>query len=804
MNWMRTVRHLLCFILLWVVITSTTGALLAISHAADAVAVDSSEIGLIERVESSSTSNGTTFQIIGNRPLRYRIFNLTDPPRLLLLIAKAHLGPMVQPMLMDSTDVASMFPSPMENGEARLEINLKRNLSHDVVADGNRILLTVLSPTRVSAPQPEAQDLEIAVMDRNTIVQLKGVGSGPAPKVFKWLTPPRVVMDLDGFKGPSVNKTQTVSSPEVESATLVANADKARLIVTLKSPDIRYELVSRNGLPALTFSQPLLNLGQTSGQPPQVEDISFERDGENAVIRIVTSPRNSGLQSSRIDANLKLALPNIQLPQRLVRRMDVTQFASPVNAIDTTAKNNIVHMVVRLNHPAALHEIVETPKEILIRVRPHKTATSDGGNQKFDYTGKKISMDFKDINIHNALKLIADVSQLNIILADSVTGTLTMRLVDVPWDQALDLILAAKGLGKEVQGNVVRIAPLAEIQASAEAQRKALASQQQLEPFVTELIPVSFANAADIANLLKEGVNNDKQGTRILSAGGAISLDTRTSTLIIKDIASNIAAIRELIAKLDKPTAQVLIEARIVEVKRSIQDKLGINWGVTYKPFKSRDFIISDTAANAIAAPTATTPNIPQMVSLGLSSGSTGKVGLHLGTLSPLLDLDIELSSLELTGKAKTISSPRVLTMDNQQASITQGDQIPYSTESSSGGTTISFIEASLKLQVTPHVTPNGYIALKVSVSNNSIGSSSSPPPINTKEVSTQALVRNDETIVLGGIFTKSQASDISAVPGLNKIPLIGELLFSNSSDLSTQNELLIFITPRVVQTGAS
>ncbi|HIJ83402.1 MAG: type IV pilus assembly protein PilQ [Magnetococcales bacterium] len=761
---------------------------------------------LIQSIGLGTTQRGPVFDIVGDRPIQYKIYNLSAPPKLLLVITNARLSPMIQPIRVDADVISSVYPTQIAGGDVRIEIALKKSLAHDIVTDHNRLVLTVLTQEQTEQQKPLAQGLDVIVEEMTTTVRVKGKGPGPTPRVYKLHNPTRTVMDLAGFEGPKNSKTEKVISPEISAAELIADGNKSRLVVTMKSPDILFSLVTQHGMPALVFSQPKQVLNPDPSELREVEDVAFERDGETAVIRIATAARQTRLKVNRTDSDLNLVLSNLRLPQRLVRRMDVTQFASPVTAIDTYAKDNGVHVVVRLAHPSLLHEIIESPGEILVRIRPVKTAGDEKANNA--YTGKKMSMDFKDINVHNALKLIADVSQLNIILADTVTGTLTMRLVDVPWDQALDLVLSAKGLGKETQGNVIRIAPLAEIQASADAQRKAKDSQKQLEPFVTELIPVSFAKAQDIVTLLKEGVNNEQRGTRILSAEGAISLDARTSTLIIKDTAGNIAAIRDLISKLDKPTAQVLIEARVVRISRLVDKNLGISWGASFKPQANSSFGISDSKGGALEVYKATgteamlTTAQPAMVSLG--TGGSGRIGMHMGTLSPLLDLDIELSALEVTGKAKTISSPRVLTMDNQQASITQGDKLPFNTESESGGTTVQFIEASLKLDVTPHITPNGYIALTVSVADNGLGTGSSPPPINTKEIKTQALVRNNETIVLGGIFMKNEETLTNAIPGLESIPFIGDLLFKTKNDAMSQSELLIFITPSIVQPSDS
>lgn len=488
------------------------------------------------------------------------------------------------------------------------------------------------------------------------------------------------------------------------------------------------------------------------------------------------------------------------------KRLDVRAFGAPVHTIDIDTEGQDARIVVTLNDAADQHEIMQQGETILLRVTPAEIQAGTG--KKGVYSGEKISMDFKDIDIQNALRLLAELNGLNILTSDSVQGTLTMRLVDVPWDQALDMILEAKGLGKVLQGNVLRIAPLAEIQRMAEARLRAQESNQQLEPITTEMIPVSFASASDIRTLLMEG--DQEKGTRLLSQSGSVSIDQRTNTLIVKDMVSHQAQIRRMVAALDKPIPQVLIEARIVEVRRDSAFNLGINWGFNYKNSPSSSLGISSTADNAYQVqqhattqdarrPRMSGENLPLNVNL-MPQDVAGQLGIHLGSLSPLMDLDIELGALESDGKAKTISSPRVLTTDNQPASISQGSRQPYPTQAEGGGTTYDFIDAFLSLRVTPHVTANGFITLEVHATNNALGASLStaPPPISTKEVQTQALVKNGQTIVLGGIFQNNHTDGQTGIPKLSNMPYLG-WLFKNKTMSDSQSELLIFITPHIV-----
>ena len=500
-------------------------------------------------------------------------------------------------------------------------------------------------------------------------------------------------------------------------------------------------------------------------------------------------------------------------------------------------------MVVGLGSPTDRYEMIQQGKTVLLQIKPAEMA--ENGTEQPVYTGAKVSMDFKEINIHNALRMLAELNHLNLLISDSVKGTVTMRLVEVPWDQALDLILETKGLGKVLQGNVLRVAPLAELQRIADAKWQANESKQTLEPIVTEMMPISFAKASEVRDLL---LDNNPKGTgtgmgagagtgagtgtggppagpgsgtpgreavrnpRLLSASGSLSVDQRTNTLIVKDMAANLAKIRELVAKLDKPIPQVMIEARIVEIERDSSLGFGINWGFNYKGSANSPLAISNSASNAylaqqntnlLATPRSSmTGNGPNFnVGNQLPNGVASNLGIHLGSLSPLLDLDIELGALETSGKARTISSPRVLTANNKEASISQGVRQPYPTEALSGGITYQYIDAALSLKVTPHVTANGFITLDVNAKNNSIQgaiSPGAPPALNTREVETQALVKDGQTIVLGGILQNNQSENQRGIPELKDIPGLG-WLFKNSSTINNQTELMVFITPRIV-----
>lgn len=765
-------------------------------------------------MEHRRTQQGDQLSLTADRALSHEIFRLTDPDRLVLRFPKTVLSPSVQPMVVDQSLVTGLFPSETQQGESLIEVVMSQPLEYRVDERSNGLELTILRQDQAPTEgKVILRDLQVSYTQEGTQLRLMGEGTVTSPHVFRLDNPPRLVIDMAGAQGPMPSHRFTINSLHATQAVMVGGEQKTRLMIELIDPTIDYRLTDDHGMPVILLGHHgAVTDPQTEAYEQGVSaqngvyDVRFTREEEIGLVRIRLRNKGGSLKSRREDNQIILDLPNTPVASSLLRRMDVRAFGGPVRTVDTALHEGGAQVTVTLERPGSRHEVMEKEGEILLRVYPAPPKTTETSSP---YVGKKVSLDFKDIDVQNALRIIAEISQLNIILSDSVQGTLTMRLVDVPWDQALALILEAKGLGQVQQGNVLRVAPLAEIQSTAQARLQAQQSARQLEPFITALVPVSFADAAALRTLLMEG--DQQHGTRLVSAAGMVSLDTRTNTLIVKDTAENVARVREMVTKLDKPIPQVLIEARIVEVTRSSADEFGIKWGFNQQASSTLSF--SDTAANAytthmntgaVTKPRArlTGDVVPTNVNLQGITNPTGRLGIHLGALSPLLDLDIEIAALEQNNKAKTISSPRVLTTNNKKATISQGSNFPYNTESESGGTTISFVQANLSLAVTPQVTPNGFITLQIEATNDTIsasGTGTTAPAIDTKAINTQALVQNGETIVLGGIFKNSETNNRSAVPGFAKLPLVG-YLFQNHEDATSQTELLIFITPHIIQ----
>ncbi|MGN7612305.1 type IV pilus secretin PilQ [Magnetococcales bacterium HHB-1] len=768
----------------------------------------------ITHIQAMDAGPTTRITLRGNGKIRYRLFQLNDPPRLMLTLPKTKLSPVIQPRKLKLQHVTALYP--MENAKhdsSQVEVVL-RNMAQYRIKEEEHGLEVVLhnEATVPQATDPMIRDVLASDLESATVVDIVGQGEIPPPRISRLNTPPRIILDL-AVPADAVKKRMVpISSAQLTSIQIGKGKDKTRLIVNLADAAVTHALEQEQGHLRIRFFNP----AQVVVKPQaitggQITDIQFSQEGQRSLIKILTNKQDLPMDSSLEDQNLLLTLSNVQVPDRLVRRMDVSDFSSPVSAIDVFNEDSASQIIVRLNDEYKRHQIVQQGEAILIQVDP-KGMRSDGvGDER--YTGRRISMDFNGIDIHNALKLLADIGDINIITSDSVQGTVSMRLIDVPWDQALELILEAKGLGTyQHQGNVIRIAPLAEIKDMGKAKLVAEESKRQLESLVNAIIPVSFADATELHAILSQG--NPSQGTGLLSSRGMVIVDKRTNALIAYDLADNIEKIRVMVKQLDKPIPQVLISARIVEVARNNTKNLGINWGFNAK--EGRHVGISTTASNAYAVQQsdlartgsrASMSAASQAVLVGATTGTgfnfipdgvQSSMGVHIGSMNPLLDLDIELGALEEIGKSKIISSPKVLTTNNQEATINQGTRLPYETISSEG-TQTTFVEATLSLKVTPKVTPDGFVTLKVKVTNNTQGTGSTPPPINTKEVETQVLVRHGQTIVLGGIFTNTELRNNAGIPKLRTIPFF-KWLFGNVSDELRNTEMLIFITPKVVE----
>ncbi|MBF0212079.1 MAG: type IV pilus secretin PilQ [Magnetococcales bacterium] len=752
-------------------------------------------------VTAREDARGATLSIKASGAFTHHLYPKSDPPRILMIFPKTPLDGTIQPRLVNLSTITGIFPGETPEHDGQLELTLPAQLEYDLQERPEGLELTVLAKkAQESKNRPEIRDVRISRTAEGSEIRFLGTGPYPDPKIFRTDDPPRMVVDLPGMSGPGEPRPIAAATSEALRAQLAGAPGKSRLIVDLAHAGIAYRASRENGGPVIHLTQ----RADVAGTP-SVTQVSFARDGEDALTRIQLDREGFASHGQRQGNELTIQLKKTKAAEKWIRRMDVRAFGGPVDAVDLKPEGENLVVTVRLNPHAGPHDLLQKDRELIIRVKPN-TLPGQPAPEELPYVGQKVSLDVKEIDIQNALRFMAEIAKINIILADSVSGTLTMRLDEVPWDQALDLMLEAKQLGKVRQGNVLRIAPLAEIQKSAEARITEQNNKKQLEPVVTEMIPVSFAQADKIKTLLQEG--DQAKGTRILSNQGSVSLDQRTNTLIVKDVAGNLAQIRDLVAKLDRPIPQVLIEARIVEVTRRNLESLGINWGFNYK--RNDKWGLSSSISNAYesqtydatgaAAPRSRMTESPPM-NVNLMPASAGTIGFHLGSISPLVDLDIELGAMENTGKLTAISSPRILTTNNQPASISQGSSQPYPTRDSTGTTTYSYIDATLSLTVTPQITPTGFVILEVLATNNTPGTSNSaaPPPINKQEIKTRALVKDGETIVLGGIYRTNDSDNTVGVPQISQIPLVG-WLFKQETQNNEQVELLVFLTPRIIE----
>ena len=509
------------------------------------------------------------------------------------------------------------------------------------------------------------------------------------------------------------------------------------------------------------------------------------------------------------------------LPDALRRRLDVTDFGTPVKTVSTFQSGDRVRMVVEPTG-AWEHSAYQTDNQFVLEVRPLKIDPNKL-TQGVGYQGEKLSLNFQNIEVRALLQVIADFTNFNVVTSDTVTGTVTLRLKDVPWDQALDIIMQSKGLGVRKSGNVLWIAPKDELAAKEQVDLEAKKKVAELEPLRTQSFQLNYTKAEEVFKGLtgqSQGGGGAAQSSRILSPRGSVIYETRTNQLFVSDIPSKLEEISQLISKIDIPVRQVLIEARIVEADDTFGRALGIKLGGSdlrgirggtpgYGVGGDNRVTIGGNYA-AIGSQTVQTGttdysntqfvNFPANVSASAFAGaSAANIALSLFSATANRFLNLELSALESEGKGKIVSSPRVITADQVEALIEQGTELPYQQATSSGATSVSFRKANLALKVTPQITPEGNVILNVDVNKDSVGQATVAGfAIDTKHVKTQVLVENGGTVVIGGIFTQNERDTINKVPFLGDIPYLG-LLFQNKVRSSSKTELLVFITPKIV-----
>ena len=527
----------------------------------------------------------------------------------------------------------------------------------------------------------------------------------------------------------------------------------------------------------------------------RVTQIDFTRDADSTgVILVSLSESSTSAQLIESQGKVTVTLANTQLDDDQLVELNVVEFATPVAAIETFQDGENTRIEIRYQGAVLARHTVNDGL-LRVEVQPMSQAQQDLLENEAKYTGKPISLDFQDVPVRQVLQIIAQVNNFNLVTTDTVNGNVTISLSGVPWDQALDMILRVRGLDKRLEGNILLIAPTEELMAR---ETQALQSKKQvsdLAPLHTVNISVNYAKAASLASILKSPEGG------ILSDRGAVTVDERTNTLLIRDTLLSIDQARKMIDALDIPVKQVLIESRMVTVLDNVDEQLGVRWGFSDRQDDngvSGSLEAADTVASGVV------PSIDDRLNVNLPvSGAAGTIGFQIASLIDGTILDLELSALESENKGEIIASPRITVANQQEAYIEQGTEIPYVQATSSGATSVEFKKAVLSLKVTPHITPDNRIILDLVVTQDTRGetvstSTGEAVAIDTQEIKTQVLVENGETIVLGGIFQQTSSDGVTKVPLFGDLPLVGAL-FRNTSVLQEKRELLIFVTPKIV-----
>lgn len=636
------------------------------------------------------------------------------------------------------------------------------------------------------------------------------------PTGFAIQSPARIALDFPGIANAMGRSTVEINQGNLKSVSVVQAGDRTRVVLNLKQSAAYKTQIQGKSL--MVVLDPVATAAPKAAvsvfaenhnrDTLPIKDVDFRRGDESSGRIVVALPNNQvGVDIRQQGQGLVVEFMKSSLPEGLRRRLDVTDFGTPVQTITTTQSGDRVRMVIEPKGQWS-HSAYQSDEQFVIEIKPLKvdpTKLTQGPG----YTGQKLSLNFQSIEVRSLLQVIADFTNFNVITSDSVSGTVTLRLQDVPWDQALDIILQSKGLGMRKTGNVLWIAPKDEINAKEKLELESVAALQNLEPLRTQAFQMNYTKAADVAaQLTASGSGAGSTNSRLLSPRGSTISEARTNQLFVTDIPSKLEQVQQLIAKLDIPVRQVLIEARIVEASDTFGKSLGVRLGggataqIASDNGSPLNASFGSSYVNGSSGTTAGSfVNLP---AVGQSGYSAASFALSLFGAGAGRFLNLELQALEAEGKGKVVSSPRVVTADQIKALIEQGTELPYQVASSSGATSIAFRKANLKLEVTPQITPEGNIILDVDVTKDTVGQSTTAGyAINTKHIQTQVLVENGGTVVIGGIFELTETDSETKVPLLGDLPGVGNL-FKSRSRVANKTEMLVFITPKVVADRAS
>ena len=653
------------------------------------------------------------------------------------------------------------------------------------------------------------------------------------PIGFSITNPARIALDFGATANATGKNTQDINLGDVRGVNVVQAGERTRLVLNLKRAlnyaaaiDGKAVIVTVEGSGGVAQAVdgaglPARAPGVVPGARAQtLRDLDFRR-GSNGEGRVVVDLPNGQVAVDVRQAGNQILVDFLKtsVPATLRRRLDVSDFGTPVSRITTTPQGDNVRMTIDAQGSWE-QSVYQSDTQLVIDVKPVKEDPNrPGGSGAQGYRGEKLSFNFQNVEVRAALQAIADISGLNIITSDSVSGNLTLRLKDVPWDQALDVVLQAKGLDMRKNGTVLWIAPKEELLTKEKIELEQKAQISDLEPLRSEIFQLNYQKAESFRTVFGlDAAGAGGTGNRVLSKRGSAVIDPRTNQLFVTDIASKLEDIRKLIQKVDVATKQVLVEARLVEANDGFSRNLGAKLGFAdlrtlrggdsgYQVSGNQRIAIGGnlTGVGQITGQTPeagtgyTNSTLVNLPAAGINGAAPSSIAFSLFSSAANRFLNLELSALEADGKGKIISSPRVVTEDNIPAVIEQGVELPYQQATSSGATSIAFRKASLRLEVTPQVTPDGNVVLDVDVAKDSRGENTTAgPAINTQHVKTKVMVENGGTVVLGGIYQQSETNDTTQVPVLGNIPVVGNL-FKTNSRATTKTELLVFITPRII-----
>lgn len=656
---------------------------------------------------------------------------------------------------------------------------------------GITLLAAVFAPALLAA---NLQGLDVAALPGDKI-ELKLSFDEPvtAPRGYTIEQPARIALDLPGVKNKLGTKNRELGAGNARSVSIVEAQDRTRLIINMtnlapystRADGKDLYVVVGEGVSA---SEPVANTPIVKpyvAKPRGISNVDFQRgeQGEGNVVISLNDPTNTpDIQDQ--GGKIRLTFARSALPEALRVRLDVKDFATPVQFVNASESNGDVSIVIE---PTGIYDYLayQTDDQLTISVKPVTQEQIEQRNaERFAYSGEKLSLNFQDIDVRSVLQLIADFTDLNLVASDTVQGNITLRLQNVPWDQALDLVLQTQGLDKRKIGNVLLVAPADEIAARERQEMEVQKQIAELAPLRRELIQVNYAKASQIAALFQSVTsgNGDQRGS--------VTVDDRTNSIIAYQTQEQLDELRRVVAQLDIPVRQVMIEARIVEANVDYSKSLGVRWGGALSTGSGN---WTATGQDGAGSP---------FVDLGASNSTSG---LGIGFLSNHAILDLQLSAMEKTGNGEVVSQPKVVTSDKETAKILKGAEIPYQEASSSGATSTSFKEAALSLEVTPQITPDNRIIMDVKVTKDEpdfANALDGVPPIKKNEVNANVLVSDGETIVIGGVFSNTQTKSVDKVPFLGDLPFLGRM-FRRDTVTDQKSELLVFITPRIMNNQA-